>query len=143
AVKAAGGKVKLSIDFEFEIPEKGTDRMGQLKTKNGIVYEVAQWYPRMAVYDDIQGWNTLPYVGAGEFYLEYGDVDFTITAPSSLIIVGSGELMNLKECYTPEQVNRWNKAKNSDKTVMIRSSQEVNDKNSRPRSATTTWKFSI
>src|SRR5690606_31606392 len=59
------------------------------------------------------------------------------------IIAGSGELMNLKECYTPEQVNRWNKAKNSDKTVMIRSSQEVNDKNSRPRSATTTWKFSI
>ena len=142
-VKAGGGKVKLTIAFEFTVPEKGTDRMGQLKSRNGIVYEVAQWYPRMAVYDDIQGWNTLPYIGAGEFYLEYGNVDFTITAPSSLIIVGSGELKNPQDCYTAEQMSRWNAAKNSDKTVMIRTDKEVNDRNSRPKTANTTWKFSI
>ena len=91
ALKSAGGKIKLSLKFEFTVPEYGTDRMGRLKTKNGIVYEVAQWFPRLAVYDDIQGWNTLPYLGAGEFYLEYGDIDFTVTAPSNLIVVGSGE----------------------------------------------------
>ncbi len=142
-VKAAGGKVKLTLSFEFTVPERGTDRMGQLKTKNGIVYEVAQWFPRMAVYDDIQGWNTLPYVGAGEFYLEYGDIDFTVTAPSSLIVVGSGELQNPQECYTPEQMSRWNTAKNSDKTVVIRGDKEVNDRNSRPKTANTTWKFKI
>ena len=78
----------------------------------------------------------LPYVGAGEFYLEYGDIDFTITAPSNLIIVGSGELLNPQDCYTAEQMKRWNAAKNSDKTVMIRSEKEVNDKNSRPKQAT-------
>ena len=103
--------------------------MGRLKTKNGWIYEVAQWFPRMCVYDDIQGWNTLPYLGAGEFYLEYGDIDFTVTAPANLIVVGSGELLNPQECYTAEQLKRWEAAKNSDKTVVIRSDKEVTDPN--------------
>ena len=63
ALKGSGNKVKIKISFEFTVPEYGTDRMGRLKTKNGWVYEVAQWFPRLCVYDDIQGWNTLPYVG--------------------------------------------------------------------------------
>ena len=143
AVKSAGGKVKISITFEFTVPEYGSDRMGRLKTKNGWIYEVAQWFPRMAVYDDIQGWNTLPYLGQGEFYLEYGDIDFTITAPSNLIVVGSGELLNPQECLTAQQQTRWNLAKNSDKTVVIRSDKEVTDPNSRPKQANCTWKFKI
>ncbi|HWR32792.1 MAG TPA: M1 family metallopeptidase [Chitinophagaceae bacterium] len=143
ALKAAGGKVKMNIKFEFIIPEYGTDRMGRLKTKNGIVYEVAQWFPRMCVYDDIQGWNTLPYLGAGEFYLEYGDIEFSITAPADLIVAGSGELINPQECLTAEQVKRWEAAKNSDKTVMIRSENEVTHPNSRPKQAACTWRFKI
>lgn len=143
ALKSSGGKIKVTIKFEFDIPEYGTDRMGRMKTKNGWIYEVAQWFPRMCVYDDIQGWNTLPYLGAGEFYLEYGDIDFSITAPANLIVVGSGELQNPQECLTAEQQKRWNDAKNSDKTVMIRSDKEVNDPNSRPRQANCTWKFKI
>ena len=143
AVKATGGKVKLTIQFEFIVPEYGTDRMGRLQTKNGIVYEVAQWFPRMSVYDDIQGWNTLPYLGAGEFYLEYGDIDFTVSAPSNLIVVGSGELQNPQDCYTTEQMKRWEAAKNSDKTVIIRSEKEVKDPASRPKTTYTTWKFKV
>lgn len=143
ALKASGNKTKLKIAFEFEIPEYGTDRMGRLKTKNGWVYEIAQWFPRMCVYDDIQGWNTLPYVGQGEFYLEYGDLEFTITAPSDLIVVGSGELLNPQECLTADQMKKWNEAKNSDKTVTIRSDKEVTDKNSRPDKSNCTWKFKI
>ena len=143
ALKSSGGKLKLNIKFVFSVPEYGSDRMGRLKTKNGWIYEVGQWFPRMAVYDDIQGWNTLPYLGQGEFYLEYGDIDFTVTAPSNLIVVGSGELLNPLECYTAEQMKRWAAAKASDKTVMIRSDKEVTDKNSRPQTAGTTWKFSI
>jgi len=138
-----GEKVKIRISYNFTIPEYGTDRMGRLKTKNGIVYEVAQWFPRMCVYDDIQGWNTLPYIGAGEFYLEYGDIDFSITAPADLIIVGSGELVNPQECYTAEQMKRWEAAAKSDKTVTIRSDKEVTEKNSRPKTASTTWRFRI
>ncbi|MDQ3279154.1 MAG: M1 family peptidase, partial [Bacteroidota bacterium] len=62
ALKAAGKRAKLSIAYEFTVPEYGTDRMGRLRTKNGWVYTIAQWYPRMCVYDDQQGWNTLPYL---------------------------------------------------------------------------------
>ncbi len=135
--------VKIKIGYSFTIPEYGTDRMGRLKTRNGWVYEVAQWFPRMCVYDDIQGWNTLPYAGAGEFYLEYGNISFNITAPSDMIVVGSGELMNPAECYTEEQLKRWEAASNSDKTVIIRSAKEVTDKRSRPKTAFTTWRFAI
>ncbi len=142
-LKAAGGVVKIKISYGFEIPEYGTDRMGRLNTKNGWIYEVAQWFPRMCVYDDVQGWNTLPYLGAGEFYLEYGDIQYNVTAPANLIVVGSGELQNPEECLTPEQITRWNKAKESDKTVVIRSDKEIKDKNSRPAKATCTWKFKI
>ena len=143
SLKASGNKIKLMIKFEFQIPEYGTDRMGRLMTKDGIIYEVAQWFPRMCVYDDIQGWNTLPYLGAGEFYCEYGDYEFSITAPSNLIIVGSGELINPLECLTPLQQKRWNDAKNSDSTIIIRGANEVNEKNSRPAKANSTWKFKI
>jgi Peptidase family M1 domain len=137
-----GKQAKLKMNYSFTVPEYGTDRMGRLKTKNGIVYEVAQWFPRLAVYDDIQGWNTLPYVGAGEFYLEYGDISFNITAPANLIVVGSGELQNPAECYTAEQMARWEAAKKSDKTVVIRSAAEVTDTKSRPK-GNITWKFKI
>jgi len=143
ALKGAGNKLKLKIAFEFAVPEYGTDRMGRLKTKNGWVYEIAQWFPRLCVYDDIQGWNTLPYVGQGEFYLEYGDLEYTITAPSDLIVVGSGELLNPQDCYTADQQKRWAEAKNSDKTVTIRDEKEIKEASSRPNKPNCTWKFKI
>lgn len=142
-VLAHGEKVKIHIGYSFTIPEYGTDRMGRQHTKNGIVYEVAQWFPRMCVYDDIQGWNTLPYIGAGEFYLEYGDINFNITAPSDLIIAGSGELLNPEDCYTAGQLSRWKAAAASDKTVTIRGEKEIADKNARPKTPTCTWRFAI
>ncbi|MET0392125.1 MAG: M1 family metallopeptidase [Chitinophagaceae bacterium] len=142
ALKSAGGKIKLSISFAFEVPEYGTDRMGRLNTKNGWVYEIAQWFPRLCVYDDIQGWNVLPYLGAGEFYLEYGDIEYTVTAPSGLAVVGSGELLNPQECFTADQLKKYNEARNSDKTVTIRSESDITAKTALPK-ATTTWKFKI
>lgn len=140
---ATGKKVSIHIQYQFAIPEYGTDRMGRVNTKNGWIYEVAQWFPRLCVYDDIQGWNTLPYVGQGEFYLEYGDINYSITAPSDLIIVGSGELTNPQECLTDEQWNRWQEVQKSDKTVTLRSDKEVKDRKSRPAKPTCTWNFKI
>jgi hypothetical protein len=143
-LKAAGNKAKITINYEFSIPEYGTDRMGRLRTKNGWVYEIAQWYPRMCVYDDQQGWNTLPYLGQGEFYLEYGDFDYAITAPANLLIVGSGELQNEKEVLTSTQISRLEQARASDKTVMIRTADEIGDVRSRPtKSGNLTWRFKM
>jgi hypothetical protein len=143
-VAAAGGQVKLKIEYSFIPPNYGSDRTGVLDTKNGKIFTIAQWYPRMCVYDDIMGWNTLPYLGAGEFYLEYGDFDFTITAPANHIVVGSGELVNPQEVYTPAQVKRWAQAAASEKTVVIRSATEVADPASRPAGKKMlTWHFKI
>ena len=140
-LKSKGAEAVIIIEYQFTVPEYGTDRMGRLKQKDGWIYEVAQWFPRVCVYDDLVGWNTNPYIGAGEFYLEYGDIDYAITAPSKMIVVGSGELTNPRECLTAEQLKRWNEAKNSDKTVMIRTADEVNNPSSRPGNPFTTWKF--
>ncbi len=142
-MSARGDVVTIKMDYNFILPEYGADRCGILKTKNGDIFTVAQWYPRMCVFDEVQGWNTLPYLGPGEFYLEYGDFDFTITAPASHIVVASGELRNPAEVLTATQNERLNNAKKSDKTVMIRTEKEVADPSSRPKGNTLTWHYKI
>ncbi len=138
---AKTGTVQFKIDYAFSVPEYGTDRMSRLNTKNGWVYEIAQWYPRMCVYDDVLGWNTLPYLGAGEFYLEYGDIDYSITAPSNLIIVGSGEVQNPKEVYTSTVQDRLNQARNSEKKVTLVGADELNGNSYYPNKPSLTWHF--
>ena len=141
---ANGGNIKIQIEYSFISPQYGSDRMGIYNAKNGKVFTVAQWFPRVAVFDDIVGWNTIPYTGPGEFYLEYGDLDISITTGSNMIVVSSGELLNASEVYTTEQLKRWAAATVSDKTVIIRSAQEVTDANSRPKNkAELKWHFKI
>lgn len=142
-IPANGGIGLVYMDFEFKIPEEGMDRMGQLKTGKGTVYSMAQWYPRAAVYDDVTGWNTEPYLGAGEFYCEYGNFEYKITVPYDYIVVGSGELVNPKDVLTKEQLKRLEKASESDKTVYIISPQEAGDSSkTRPvQSGKLTWRF--
>ena len=141
---ANGGNIKIQIEYSFISPQYGSDRMGIYNAKNGKVFTVAQWFPRVAVFDDIVGWNTIPYTGPGEFYLEYGDLDISITTGSNMIVVSSGELLNASEVYTAEQLKRWAAAAVSDKTVIIRSAQEVTDANSRPKNkAELKWHFKI
>ncbi|MGG7440695.1 M1 family metallopeptidase [Chryseobacterium arthrosphaerae] len=139
-LKAKGGVARIAIEYSFISPEYGSDRMGVQETKNGKIFTMAQWYPRMCVYDDVMGWNTLPYLGASEFYLEYGNITANITVPANHYVVASGELLNEKEVYSKEEVSRWNQARNSDKTVMIRPESEIGKNNS---SGTKTWKFKI
>ncbi len=143
-LSANGGTLKLRIEYSFISPDYGSDRTGVQKTKNGKIFTIAQWYPRMCVFDDIMGWNTLPYTGPGEFYLEYGDFDIRITAQAKDIVVCSGELLNPQEVYTPEQQKRWALAEKSEKTVVIRTGAEVTDPASRPSGKKElTWHFKI
>ena len=132
SLPSAGTKIQLKIDYTFTIPENGSDRMGRINTKNGWIYSVGQWYPRMEVYDDVTGWNVLPYLGNGEFYLDYGNFDFTVTAPASVVVVGSGELVNPKEVLTQTEIKHLAEAANSDKTVFIRDSSDVVSGNAYP-----------
>ena len=141
---SGGGQLRLKVEYSFISPNYGSDRMGILETKNGKIFSVAQWYPRMCVYDDVSGWNTIPYIGPSEFYLQYGDYDISITVPASHIVVGSGELINPQDVYTDEQQQRWKAAAQSDKTVIIRSASEVTDPDSRPKGKQElTWNFKL
>lgn len=142
-VEPQKGELKLKLVYHFTIPQYGADRTGILNTKNGDVFAVAQWYPRVCVFDDIRGWNTDPYLGASEFYLEYGNFDVKITAPSGMIVAGSGELQNPKEVLTPTQLQRYNKAKESDQTVIIRKKDEIGKAKEQPSSPQLTWHFKI
>jgi hypothetical protein len=124
---ASKSTIKIHIKYHYSIPGKFGGRNDFFSTKNGKIYEIAQWYPRMCVYDDLEGWSTLPFLGSGEFYCEYGDFDYTVTVPAGMIVAGSGELQNEKEVLTAAQIERLKIARKSDKTIMIRTEEEVNN----------------
>lgn len=141
---AKGGKVEINMDFSFKVPEKGMDRMGRLEVKDGTIYAIAQWYPRVAVFDDVVGWNIEPYLGAGEFYCEYGDFDVKITAPANHTVVCSGLLQNPNEVLTRIQRDRFAAAEKSEKTVFIINENEVGKKDTYVKSSgTNTWHFKM
>ena len=144
-IAAKGGEATIKMNFSFKIPEKGMDRMGRLDVEQGTIFALAQWYPKVAVFDDVSGWHTDPYLGAGEFYLGYGDFDYKVTVPYDHIVVGSGKLMNEKEVLSKELQNRMRKAEKSDKTVMLISEDEVgNTQLTRPKqSGKVTWHFEM
>ena len=143
-LEAHGGQVKVEIDYDFAIPLYGADRMGRLKTRNGYIYEMAQWYPRMCVYDDAEGWNTLPYMGLGEFYCEYGDFDYYITTPADMLVFGSGDLQNPAEVLTKNEIYRLKEASESDQTVTVISKDEVGKPETHlKQNGTLTWHFNM
>jgi hypothetical protein len=138
---ARGGQLKIHIRYHYQIPGVWGGRTSWGMSEKGEIYDIAQWYPRMAVYDDLRGWDTLPYIGS-EFYLEYGNFDYYVTVPPSFLVAGSGELVNPKDVLTRTQIERLAKARTSDQTVYIRTPGEVSDPSSRPGSeAALTWHF--
>ena len=143
-IPAKGGKASISMNFKYKIPVEGMDRMGRLEVEDGTIYALAQWFPRAAVLDDVEGWNIEPYLGAGEFYLDYGDYDYKITAPASHIVVGSGTLQNARQVLSSKVRERWDRAAKSDSTVYLIKPEEVNDMSLRAKQeGTLTWHYKI
>ena len=136
---APGQTATFDVAWHFLVPEHGADRMG----RDGALYEIAQWYPRLCVYDDQRGWNTEPYLGQGEFYLEYGDFTLDVTVPSGYIVAATGTLENPTQVLTPTQISRLAQAAKTDKTVNIITQDELKSGAARPKATgpTTTWKF--
>ncbi len=116
--------LRLHIRWHYVVPGPWGGRTAVTPTRNGDIYEIAQWFPRMAVYDDLRGWDTEPYLGS-EFYLEYGDIDYTVTVPANFIVAGSGALRNPDEVLSAAQRDRLARAVASDATMLIRTPQEV------------------
>ena len=138
----AGGKATVHLRYHYVVPaESFGGRTGWLTSKAGDIFSIAQWYPRMAVYDDLRGWDTLPYL-AQEFYLEYGDFDYWLTVPSDMLVAGSGELQNPQEVLTAAERAALALARTSDATVPIRAPTDIADPATRPkRGGTLTWHY--
>jgi hypothetical protein len=136
-----GGTLRIHIRYYYTVPGQFGGRTGHMRSRNGEIYDIAQWYPRMAVYDDLRGWDTLPYLGT-EFYLEYGNFDYYVTVPWDMLVAGSGELQNPQVVLTAGERARLQQARASDRTVFIRSAAEIGSPASRPvHQGTLTWHF--
>ena len=133
-----GGKVTLHLRWRFDIPSAFGARMAWGAVRDGAIYDLAQWYPRMAVYDDLRGWDPLPYL-AQEFYLDYGDFDYWVTVPATMLVAGSGALQNPDEVLTPGERAGLARAAASDATVTIVAPHEI--ARERPRDGTRTWHY--
>ncbi len=136
------GRQVLDIGWSFPFGPNRY-RMGIEEIDGDLVYEAAQWYPRLVVYDDIRGWNADQYYGQGEFYLEYGSFDVSLTVPRGMIVAATGVLRNPAEVLTATQRSRLAAARTSATTVMIRGRDEVRDPASRPATEyeALTWRF--
>jgi len=111
-----GSKSVFDISWSFRFPETMQVRYGKFGEGN---YLVAYWYPKIAVYDDIYGWDVFAYTGNQEFYNDMGDYDVEITVPGDYNLWASGQLQNAREIYQPEYLARIEKAAGSDEVVEI------------------------
>jgi hypothetical protein len=133
--------LRVHIEYHYTIPGVWGGRTSWGAAEHGDIYDIAQWYPRMCVYDDLRGWDTLPYIGS-EFYLEYGHFEYSVTVPWNFIVSGTGQLTNPTEVLTATEIARLAQARTSDKTIYIRTPEETTDPASRPKqSGTLTWRF--
>jgi len=121
---APKGVLSFAINWHYQVP-MNSGRTGRQEYPQGWLYQIAQWYPRLAVYDDVRGWNTDQYLGASEFYLEYGDFDVTLTVPTQYTVAGTGALRNGTQVFPPVIQHRLAAAAHSDTIVHIITADEL------------------
>ena len=125
----SGSNFIFQIDWEYNIIDADLNRARSgyefFKKDKNYIYELAQWFPRMAAYTDYTGWQNKQFLGSGEFALEFGNYTVEITTPADHIVAATGELQNPKNVMTTEQINRWNKAKSSGEITFIVNPEEA------------------
>ena len=147
---AAGQKMSFSVEWSFNINDRvknatfndGRSGMEYFPEDGNWVYIIAQWFPRMCVYDDVDGWQNKQFLGQGEFALTFGNYQVSLTVPADHIVAGTGMVQNLKEVLSAEQFARFEKAKTSfDKPVVIATQQEAVQREKTKSTEKKTWKF--
>jgi peptidase M1-like protein len=133
---------RRTIDFDvawhFPVPPYGGGRMGRIDAR---LYEIGQWYPRMVVYDDVHGWNPLPYIGAGEFYLEYGDFDVSLTLPAGFVVAATGTVADPLAVWSPTERARLARARRATERVQIITKAEATAHGAQRIAGSKTWRF--
>jgi hypothetical protein len=142
-----GEKFSFAIKWAYNInnyrAEGGRSGYELFEKDGNKLYVIAQFYPRMAVYNDVEGWQNMQFWGTGEFTLPFGNFDVNITVPADHVMEATGELINRSEVFTPEQVKRYELAmKSYDNPVVIvtQAEAEANEKGFSDKKKT--WKFS-
>jgi Peptidase family M1 domain len=141
-----GARFSFNMDWSFNVPETSVlgRRMGyerfDKEDKNDL-FEIAQFYPRMAAYYDAHGWQNKQYLGDGEFTLEFGDYDVELTVPADHIVAATGELQNEGEVLTSAQRERLKQARTATRPVIIASQLDAEAREKGRATATKTWRF--
>ena len=119
----AGDSIDINIKWWYNINDRmeigGRSGYEYFKEEDNYLYTIAQFFPRMAVYSDVTGWQNKQFLGRGEFTLPFGDYDVKLTVPSDMVVGATGEIQNTDEVLSSEQQARLEKAKRSDKPVLI------------------------
>jgi len=133
-----GTSAKVEIDWNFDLPTARGLRMA--KNRDGH-YFIAYWYPQIAVYDDVDGWDLIEYYGMVEFYNDFNNYEVDITVPGDYVVWATGELQNAVEVFQKEIVNRYNKAKTSDEVIKIITQKDYNNSAVTRKAKNHTWEF--
>ena len=141
-----GEKISFSIKWWYNINNYTIDggRSGyeHFEKDGNNLYVIAQFYPRMAVYNDVEGWQNMQFWGSGEFALPFGNFEVNITVPADHILEATGTLLNRSEVFTPEQLKRYKLAEQSfDKPVIVVTQAEAEAREKGFSTAKKTWKF--
>ncbi|MDP5231479.1 MAG: M1 family metallopeptidase [Cellulophaga sp.] len=139
-------QVSFSIKWNYNIPDHTTDRARSgyeyFPEDGNRAYVIAQFFPRMAVYNDVEGWQNHQFWGSGEFALPFGNYEVNITVPADHILDGTGELQNMKDVFSKDMMTRYEAAKKSyDKPVVIVTQAEVEKAEKGFSDKTKTWKL--
>lgn len=134
-------KVKWHYNINDRMKIGGRSGYEYFEEDDNYLYTIAQFFPRMAVYDDVNGWQNKQFLGRGEFALTFGNYEVNITVPADHVVASTGECQNLSEMIGQEKINLFNKAKNSDKPVVIISQAEAEEREKTKASGTKTWRF--
>ncbi|MGB2100155.1 MAG: M1 family metallopeptidase [Flavobacteriaceae bacterium] len=143
----SGGQVSFSIKWWYNINNHVVNRARSgyeyFPKDDNRAYVIEQFFPRMCMYDDVEGWQNYQFWGNGEFALPFGDYEVNLTVPANFIVDATGELTNRKEVFTKEMMSRYKKAKQTyDKPVMIVTQEEAEANEKTTTTKTKTWKFS-
>ncbi len=143
---AAGATMEFSIDWWYNIPDAKKFKLSRqgyeyFPRDGNRVYEIAQWYPRVTAYSDYEGWHNKEYQGSGEFTLEFGDYDVTITAPADHIVASTGELQNSAEVLTQDQRDRLIEARTASVPMFIVTPDEAVANEKSNADTTKTWHY--
>jgi hypothetical protein len=141
-----GKSFKFKIQWHYKIPDRlnigGRGGYENFPEDGNDIYTISQWYPRMCVYSDYQGWNHKQFTGRGEFSLVFGDFEVEMTVPADHIIAATGECTNYKDVLSPEQLKRWNQAQTAKEPVQIVTLNEAKQKELQAeQSRVKTWKY--